>query len=47
MLLPKCSVCDSKKLKFIKEQKVSVLSSSLEIKKTLSKILLVAPLLFS
>ena len=46
MLLPKCSVCDSKKLKFIKEQEVSVLSSSLRIKTTLSKILLVAPLLF-
>ena len=38
MLLSKCSVCDSKKSKFIKEQ-TSGLLSSLGIKTPLSKIL--------
>ena len=38
MLLSKCDVCDSKKLKFIKEQKASGLFSSLGIK-TLLKFL--------
>ena len=46
MLLSKCAVCDSKKLKFIKEQESSGLLSSLEIKTTLNKILLLSPLLF-
>ena len=46
MLLSKCAVCDSKKLKFIKEQEASGLLSSLGKKITLSKILLVDPLLF-
>ena len=46
MLLSKCAVCDSKKLKFIKEQEASGLSSSLGIKTPLSKIPLVGPLLF-
>ena len=46
MLLSKCEVCDSKKLKFIKEQEVSRLLSSLGIKAPLSKIPLVGPLLF-
>ena len=32
MLLSKCAVCDSKKLKFIKEQEASGLLSSLRIK---------------
>ena len=43
-LLSKCAVCDSKKLKFIKEQEASGLLSTLGIK-TL-KIPLVGPLLF-
>ena len=46
MLLSKCAVRDSKKSKFIKEQEASGLLSSLGIKTTLSKIPLVAPLLF-
>ena len=46
MLLSKCEVCNSKKLKFIKEQEVSGLLSSLEIKPPLSKIPLLCPLLF-
>ena len=45
MLLSKCAVCDSKKLKFMKEQEACGLLSSLGIKKFLSKILLVGPLL--
>ena len=32
MISSKCTVCDSKKSKFIKEQEVSRLLSSLEIK---------------
>ena len=46
MLLWKCTVCNSKKLKFIKEQKASGLLCSLEIKTPFSKIPLVGPLLF-
>ena len=46
MLLSKCAVCDSKKLRFIKEQDASGLLSSLGIEKSLSKIPLVGPLLF-
>ena len=43
MLLSKCAVCDSKKLKFIKEQKATGLLSSLGIMAPLSKIRLVGP----
>ena len=46
MPLSKCKVCDSKKLKFLKEQKVSGLVSSLGIKAPLSKVSLLGPLLF-
>ena len=46
MLLSKCTVCDSKKSKFIKEQEDSGLLSSLGIKTPLSKVLLVGLLLF-
>ena len=46
MLLSKCTVCDSKKSKFIKEQEGSGLLSSLGIKTPLSKVLLVGLLLF-
>ena len=46
MLLPKCAVCDSKKLKFIKQQEASRLLSSLGIKTPLSEIPLVVTLLF-
>ena len=38
MLLSKCQVCDSKKLKFIKEQEASRLLSSIGIKTPLSKV---------
>ena len=46
MLLSKCTVCDSRKSKFIKQPEASGLLSSSGIKTTLSKIPLVAPLLF-
>ena len=46
MLLLKCEACDSKKLKFIKEQEASGLLSSLGIKTLLSKISLLGTLLF-
>ena len=46
MLLSKCAACDSKISKFAKQQDASGLLSSLGIKKLLSKILLVWPLLF-
>ena len=42
----KMDKCDSKKLKFIKEQKSSGLLCSLEIKTPFNKILLVGPLFF-
>ena len=38
MLLSKCAVCDSKKLKFIKEQEVSGLLSKFGMNKPLNKI---------
>ena len=40
MLLSKCAVCDSKKLKFIKELEASGLWNSEEIKEIVNKILL-------
>ena len=46
MLLSNCAVCDSKALKFIKEQKGSGLLSSLGIKTSLIKISFVDSLLF-
>ena len=45
-LLSKCAVCYSKKSKLIKQQEASRLLSSLGIKTSLSKILLVGPVLF-
>ena len=46
MLLSKCAVCDGKRSKFIKEQEVSGLLSSLGMKTPLIKIPLVGPVLF-
>ena len=46
MLISKCTVCESKKSKFITLQEASGLLSSLGTKKPLSKIPLVGPLLF-
>ena len=44
-LLSKCAVCDSKKSKFIKDQKASGLLNISVTKASLSKIPLVGPLL--
>ena len=46
MLLSKFSMCDSKKLRFTKEQDASGLLSSLRIRIPISKICLVGPVLF-
>ena len=46
MLLWKCTVCDSKKSKFIKEQEASGFLSSLGIQTPLNKISLLGPLMF-
>ena len=46
MLLSKSAVCDSKKSRFIKEKEASGLSSSWEIKTTLSKVPLLDNILF-
>ena len=46
MLLSKCTLCDSKKSKLIKNQEASRLLNRLRIKTPLSKISLVGPVLF-
>ena len=46
MLLSKCAVRNSEKSKFLKEQKVRGLLSSLGIRTPLSQIPLLSPLLF-
>ena len=46
MLLSKCSLSNSKKSKFLKEQEARGLLSSLGIRTPLSQILLLGPLLF-
>ena len=46
MLLTKCSVCNSKKLKFIKGQEAKGLLSSIGIITPLTQIPLLSPLLF-
>ena len=46
MLLSKCEVCGSKKLRFIKEQDTSGLLSNLRIKTPLSKIPILGHILF-
>ena len=46
MLLLKCAVCGSKKLRFINKQETSGSVSSLGIKTPLSRISLVSSLLF-
>ena len=46
LLLWNYTICNSKKLRFIKEQEASELSSSLETRMSLRQVSLVAPLLF-
>ena len=47
MLLSKCSICDSKKSKFIKNQEAKGLLSNLGIKTPLSKVPILGDILFS
>ena len=46
MILSKCSICDSKKSKFIKEQQAKGLLSNLGIRTPLNKIPLLGDILF-
>ena len=46
MLLSKCTMCDSKRSNFIKEQEPTKLLRNLEIKKFLNKFPLLVPLFF-
>ena len=46
MLLSKCAVCDSKKLRFIKNQEVIGLLNNLRLKIALKKILILGDNLF-
>ena len=46
MILSKCAICGSKKSKFIKNQEAKGLLSSLGLKTSLSKILLLGDVLF-
>ena len=46
MLLSKCAMCDSKRMKFIKKEETSISLSSLGIKAPLNKIPFLSPLLF-
>ena len=46
MILSKCSICGSKKSKFIKKQEAKGLLSSLRIRTPLSKITLLGDVLF-
>ena len=46
MILSKCTICGSKKLKFIKEQQAKRLLSNLGIKTPLNKILVLGDILF-
>ena len=46
MILSKCAICDSKKSKFIKEQKAKGLLSNLDIRTPLHKIPLLGDIFF-
>ena len=46
MILSKCTICSSKKSKFIKEQEAKSLLSNLGIRTPLSKILLLRDIFF-
>ena len=46
MLLSRCAICGTKKLRFIKEQEAKELLSNLGLKTPLSKILLLGDILF-
>ena len=46
MLLSKCAICGSKKLRFMKEQEAKGILSSLGLKTPLSKIPLLSDIMF-
>ena len=46
IILSKCSICDSKKSKFIKEQQAKVLLSNLRLRTPLNKIPVLGDILF-
>ena len=46
MILPKCTICGSKKSKFIKKQEAKEILSSLDIKTSLRKITSLGEVLF-
>ena len=46
MVLSKCAICDSKKSKFIKNQKAKGLLSNLGVRKSLSKVPILGDVLF-
>ena len=46
MLLSKCAICDSKRLRFIKKQEASGILSSLGLKTPLSRVLLLRDIFF-
>ena len=46
MILSKCAICDSKKSRFIKNQKAKGLLSNLGIKTPLSKVPILGDILF-
>ena len=47
MILSKCTICGSKKSRFIKDQEVKGLLSTLSVKKPLSKVPILGDILFS
>ena len=46
MVLSKCTICDSKKSRFIENQEAKVLSSNLGVKTPLSKVPILGNILF-
>ena len=46
MLLSQCAICNSKKLRFLKEQEAKRILSSLSLKTPLNKILILGDILF-
>ena len=47
MILSKCTICGSKKSRFIKDQEVKGLLSTLSVKKPLSKVPILGDIFFS
>ena len=47
MILSKCAICDSKKLRFIKNQEAKVLLSNLSFRTPLSKVTILGDIVLS